>query len=255
MNQLTRKLKQCAAVMIGGSLTVISMTAWPASFECKGPLTRVERIICTDPTISQLDDELATAYLARKAQTEHASRISQTQRRWLIARNACKDRACVSWAYETRLGQLRWPAPSSELQSGEKARNGSSVVSGEAAENPAIGNWDAGSRAFWGQDLEVTDRVLTFDSCPAVPYIVTRDDYGADLNMVPHEPQERWRKIALELPPQNKPTQCPRFRVFEFAVPDNHLCHAEVAMFKSQEEYAAGKVSAWGVWGNKECRK
>ena len=245
-------LKRCLIVLAGSSIALVAVLGQTASFDCKGRLKKVEQIICSDPTISQFDDELAAAYRNLKVQTEHAPKLVQAQQRWLAARNACKDNACVRWAYETRLSQLRHSASTREPGWDEQPGG---ATGGGTADNPAIGDWDAGSKAFWGLKLEVKDNVLTIGPCSAIPYIVIRDDYGADLDTITHEPQERWRKIALELPPHSKSTRCGYDRVLEFAVRDDMFCHAEIAMFETPEEYEGRKYFSWGVWENMKCRK
>jgi len=79
-----------------------------ASFACEKAQSRVEKAICADAELSQLDEYLARYYGgARAGLGGGAACLAADQRRWLSAtRNACADAACLKKAYLERLGEL-----------------------------------------------------------------------------------------------------------------------------------------------------
>jgi hypothetical protein len=63
-----------------------------ASFECQRNDNRVERLICSDSVVSDLDEVMARFYSgAQSALKENASCLKPDQQEWLRKRNACKD--------------------------------------------------------------------------------------------------------------------------------------------------------------------
>lgn len=77
-----------------------------ASFDCAQASTHVERMICSDPTLSDLDKRVALAYRAA-ASGRDAATTRAGQRRWLSeVRDKCADVPCLTEAYSARLGAL-----------------------------------------------------------------------------------------------------------------------------------------------------
>lgn len=78
------------------------------SFDCKKAQTPVEKMICADAGLSELDEYLARYYAAGRAELEGAASCLQVdQAQWLKAtRNACTNGACLKTAYLNRLGEL-----------------------------------------------------------------------------------------------------------------------------------------------------
>jgi uncharacterized protein len=79
-----------------------------ASFPCDKAQSRVEKAICADAELSQLDEYLARYYGgARAGLGTGAACLAADQRAWLSnTRNACADTACMKKAYLERLGEL-----------------------------------------------------------------------------------------------------------------------------------------------------
>lgn len=80
-----------------------------ASFPCTGTLTAVERQVCADAALSQLDEHLLRYYTAARQVlgASGAECLTTDQRRWLrTVRNACADAACLNAAYLQRLSVL-----------------------------------------------------------------------------------------------------------------------------------------------------
>jgi hypothetical protein len=72
---------------------LILTSAFSASFDCSKATTNVEKLICSDEELSQLDDELNKAYkeLLSKVNDNDKKMIIQEQRKWLKERAFCKD--------------------------------------------------------------------------------------------------------------------------------------------------------------------
>jgi uncharacterized protein len=78
------------------------------SFDCKKAQTPIEKMICADPGLSELDEYLGRYYAAGRAElADAASCLQADQAQWLKAtRNACDTGACLKTAYLNRLGEL-----------------------------------------------------------------------------------------------------------------------------------------------------
>lgn len=90
--------------------------AHAASFDCHKAATGVEKMICADAELSQLDEKLTTVY--RSALTKAApypaaiKDLKKTQRDWLVyTQQRCSDTACLKAAYNYRIAQLAPAAP------------------------------------------------------------------------------------------------------------------------------------------------
>lgn len=97
-------MKRTAWIVVG--LLVMGCAAQAASFDCGKARSKVEHIICDNPEISKLDDDLNTAYKAAVQDKQQAEVIKQAQKQWMKKRNVCADSACVEQAYEMRLSTL-----------------------------------------------------------------------------------------------------------------------------------------------------
>lgn len=84
-------------------------TAQAASFDCEQARTPVEKLICADPQLEDLDVALSEAYAAAQKElpSAEAGRLRQEQLGWLRqTRNRCADAACLTQAYKTRINAL-----------------------------------------------------------------------------------------------------------------------------------------------------
>lgn len=91
--------------MLAGLMLAVS--AQGASFDCGKAQTKMEHIICDNPEISKLDEELSVAYKAALKDEKQADAIKQAQKQWMKARNGCPDTVCIKQAYEARLLSVR----------------------------------------------------------------------------------------------------------------------------------------------------
>lgn len=83
-------------------LLLMPVLAHTASFDCKKASTSIERMICANPQLSNLDSQLSVVY-------EFESSIESVrtgQRAWLVHRNHCQDEACLTQQYQQRILKL-----------------------------------------------------------------------------------------------------------------------------------------------------
>ena len=84
--------------------------AFAASFDCGKAQTGVERLICTNPRLSALDDELATAYKDALGLAPDPAALKKEEQSWLKkVRNSAGTAGEIEAAYVARLGELRLP--------------------------------------------------------------------------------------------------------------------------------------------------
>lgn len=83
--------------------------AHAAGFDCQQAQSRVEKTVCADPALSELDEHLARYYAGalRTLADGGAACLKADQARWLSAvRDACRDAACLRAVYLRRLSEL-----------------------------------------------------------------------------------------------------------------------------------------------------
>src|SRR6185503_6560585 len=92
-------------------LFIVVFAASPAaaqSFDCAKAQTRVEKMVCGDRSIADLDEYLGRYYAAARADNKGAASCLQAdQAEWLKSkRDACADASCLKSAYLNRLAEL-----------------------------------------------------------------------------------------------------------------------------------------------------
>lgn len=111
---------------------VVSTDAFAASFDCSKAGTLVENAICSDPTLSELDNGPSQAYKAALAGSTAPEALKADQKAWLSQRNQCRDASCLRAAYQTRLSVLQAAAKTTEEKNSVtgtyKSRNGEVLV-------------------------------------------------------------------------------------------------------------------------------
>ena len=97
-------------VRMAGRGMLAAMMCWAgaasaASFDCAKAAGKMEQLICGEPQLSRLDEQLGAAYRAVvQQQDEHVWKASQLY--WLKQRNACEDAACATARYQERLAEF-----------------------------------------------------------------------------------------------------------------------------------------------------
>jgi uncharacterized protein len=97
----------CAVALGAGEVTPASA----ASFDCAKAATAVEKSICENEGLSQLDEMMTGAYKAQLAAHPNDPSIRNAQATWLQERNTCADDYCLLMAYLDRLKVLERGGP------------------------------------------------------------------------------------------------------------------------------------------------
>lgn len=78
------------------------------SFDCGKASSMVEKTICADPNLAQLDSKLMALYQQAMKQTDNGDALKSQQLNWLRqVRNPCTSAACLSNAYQQRIAELQ----------------------------------------------------------------------------------------------------------------------------------------------------
>lgn len=101
-------LKKAIAIVIGiVGVVALSGSLRAASFDCAKAEAPIEKLICSDETVSKLDVDLAGVYKAAMEKVDNKDEFKYQQRNWLKGkRNACKDAACLAQVYQARISEL-----------------------------------------------------------------------------------------------------------------------------------------------------
>ena len=93
------------------SLVAISLVWMPyvhsASFDCAKAKTKIDKLVCGDPKLSELDEKLSGLYKKALDLSPVPEDSKDQQRDWVKgSRNTCKDAACLEEAYTSRISEL-----------------------------------------------------------------------------------------------------------------------------------------------------
>ncbi|WP_109110668.1 lysozyme inhibitor LprI family protein [Azospirillum sp. TSO35-2] len=101
-------------LILAAALSVVGGgSGFAASFDCGKASTPVEKAICADQRLSDLDSELGRAYKAALQSNAAPADLKAEQKSWVVQRNRCTDTACLASAYQARLAALSAPPQSS----------------------------------------------------------------------------------------------------------------------------------------------
>ena len=79
-----------------------------ASFDCNSATTSVEKRICAEPVVSQLDEKLSKTYREALRSVADPAGLKRDQNKWLRdVRDKCSDSACLEKTYRSRLAVLQ----------------------------------------------------------------------------------------------------------------------------------------------------
>jgi len=88
-------------------IAAVAVDARAAGFDCAKASTAVEKLICSDAQLSDLDGQLARAYKRVLESPGDPRRVRSEQKAWLTTeRNKCADVPCLVGAYQRRLARL-----------------------------------------------------------------------------------------------------------------------------------------------------
>ncbi|MES2048048.1 MAG: hypothetical protein V4447_06590 [Pseudomonadota bacterium] len=94
--------------IVSALFLLFSASADAASFPCDKAKSVIEKTICSQPELSDLDEYLGRYYWAARESLKHADAcMVSDQRAWIkTVRDACQDAACLKRVYLNRLAQL-----------------------------------------------------------------------------------------------------------------------------------------------------
>lgn len=97
-----------AGFALAGATLLFSASASATSFKCTAKLSSSEHIVCGDPQLSALDDQLARAYDRAKfsAIDPRPIEADRTQQ-WLWRQHNCSEKSCVVAWYKRRIAELK----------------------------------------------------------------------------------------------------------------------------------------------------
>lgn len=100
------------------SSLLVFTPAHGASFDCAKAGTKVEHLICDNPDLSKLDEEMAAKYKGslNDSDPQQKDALRRAQKLWLTVRNTCVSADCVESAYKIRLEYFSHIAASSSTK-------------------------------------------------------------------------------------------------------------------------------------------
>lgn len=98
-------LKLRTALLIG--IFTAPMLANAASFDCAKAASVTEKLICGNPAVSLLDEQLGQAYKQALTNSTDKDSLKQQQIEWLKQQRTCKDAECLTQTYQARIAQLQ----------------------------------------------------------------------------------------------------------------------------------------------------
>jgi len=123
---------------IGLTCFAVASPTQAASFDCEKAATKVEKLICVNPEISSLDDDLGQVYQSTiaGANDEQKLRLEANQKHWLKhTRNICKNDSCVKQAYITQLSAIEKFSSSASAKGGDWIYRGGTNQQGPLCED------------------------------------------------------------------------------------------------------------------------
>jgi uncharacterized protein len=113
---MTHRTSFVMAAALAATLAMSHGRAEAAGFNCRYAHSTVEKLICANPKLSRLDDELAKMYESIEGETrgfdaetgERLDPFGAEQFRWRrTVRDKCTNAACLERVYVTRIRQVR----------------------------------------------------------------------------------------------------------------------------------------------------
>lgn len=84
-------------------MLLLSVSLLGASFDCAKAATKVEKMICANPELSALDENLSKTFKEALKATDDKEQLKKEQFAWMKERNKCQDVECLKIEYENRL--------------------------------------------------------------------------------------------------------------------------------------------------------
>ncbi len=77
-----------------------------ASFDCSQKLSNIEKMICANDALSELDQQLSEVYIKAIKNTADKGDLKNRQIGWLKQRNKCPSADCLVDIYRSRIQEL-----------------------------------------------------------------------------------------------------------------------------------------------------
>ncbi len=224
----------------------VAATAHAAGFDCAKASTNMERMICGNDKLSRLDDELSKTYQRALDQSTDKNGLKKEQRQWLSdVRNSCKDEGCILAAYNTRLEELNRHLSSGDVAAREFGQDERGKL--------VIGKWVASSRAFFGYDLEITDKTITLGECHSASYSIIKIKDGTGPTGIETWLKGKWHEVAIEVKPTGSQAACKAYRALDFIIAEEKKCSAGIYVYESADSFKREGYDGWGQWYKPEC--
>jgi uncharacterized protein len=101
-----------------------------ASFDCRKAQTKIEKTICSNSQLSQLDSQLGETYtqLTSSLSTIEVNKLKKDQREWIKKRNLCNNIVCLKEQYQNRVAILK-SMPSNNIKMNNISKKNSNPIS------------------------------------------------------------------------------------------------------------------------------
>ncbi len=128
----------CGTAVVLAAVMGLGSRAPAASFDCRRARAPVEKMICSDGQLSELDARLARSYRRAVDSAADPTGLKAAQRTWLATeRSKCADVPCLEQAYQQRLNTID-AAGGARTDSGKAGRAGAKEVAYSFAQAPFI---------------------------------------------------------------------------------------------------------------------
>jgi uncharacterized protein len=174
-----KRVMFCLCALI--AILVIPTVLRAASFDCSKASTKTERAICSDPTLSKLDEDMAAVYDLLLT-TNVSDSVKKEQRKWLKdTLDPCRgDKECIQKTYENRIHQLKQsansfkdrPHPAPDRPSPVPSRLASSADQADTL----WGTYQGFSRACQASFLVLDKNRISLDECKEASYTTIESD-------------------------------------------------------------------------------
>lgn len=106
--------------MLVGTLLILESNVFAASFDCKKASSTVEKLICSNPDLSTVDEILSTEFKIALSSNHAPELIKARQLDWLKNERAiCTEVTCLQKVYANRIAELRNGAVKNKQDVGE----------------------------------------------------------------------------------------------------------------------------------------
>ena len=101
-------MKIIRPILLTAALMLTYLPAHATSFDCNKGRSLTEKMICSDPALSKLDDALGQLYWkARRRVVNRRAFLNDSDSKWAWREANCRDAACLGAWYATRIDELR----------------------------------------------------------------------------------------------------------------------------------------------------